>query len=716
MLNQECKIKNNFEFCIKSMTREEAKKRIEKLKGEVNRHRYLYHVLDKIEISDAALDSLKHELWKIEQQFPEFITEDSPTQRVGGEPLKKFKKVEHKEKMLSLEDVFSSEEVGEWETRIKKLAPSSKFDYFAELKMDGLAVSLVYKNGILEVGSTRGDGRVGEDVTQNLKTIEAIPLRLHVPSEREISEFLHKFKDVDKDKFRKKMKDLDGAIEVRGECFMAKKVFDALNREQKKKGLQEFANPRNIAAGSIRQLDPKVTASRHLDFYGYQLLSDFGQKTHEENHEILKLIGIKINPKYVYCASLVDVVKFQNYIGEIREKLNYWIDGVVVTINDNRLMDKLGVVGKAPRGSIAFKFPGEQATTKVLDVRWQVGRTGAVTPVAIMEPVFLGRTTVQRATLHNPDEIKRLDLKIGDTVILEKAGDVIPKIVEVLRRLRTKSAKPVNPPVKCSVCKTELQRKKMESKKEGISAALYCVNKKCPAKDLERVIHFVSKKAFDIEGLGPKIVEQLMNVGLVATPADLFRITESDLVDLERFAEKSAENLVMAIKKSKEIALPRLIYGLGIEHIGEETAVDLANAFFKIEDLIKADLEKIELAPNTGTVVARSVYDFFRDEANRKLIEDLKKNGVKIIEMQKRVHLPLAGKTFVFTGELENLSRDVAKEKVRELGGDPSCSVSKNTDFLVAGSVPGSKYDKAKKLGVKIIDEEEFLKMVKRFL
>jgi DNA ligase (NAD+) len=694
------------------MTREEAKKRIEKLKEEINRHRYLYHVLDKIEISDAACDSLKHELYKLEQKFPEFITSDSPTQRVGGEPLKKFQKVVHGERMLSLEDVFTPEEVKDWEIRIRKLAPNSKFDYFAELKMDGLAVSLVYKNGVLDSGSTRGDGRVGENVTQNLKTIEAIPLRLRIPSEKEISEFLQRFKDVDKEKFRKKIKG-DGVVEVRGECFMTKKVFESLNREQKKKKLQEFANPRNIAAGSIRQLDPKITASRHLDFYGYQLLTDFGQTTHEENHEILKLLGIKINPKYAYCANLFEVENFQKRIGEIREKLNYWIDGVVVTVNNNHLMEKLGIVGKAPRGSIAFKFPGEQVTTKILDVRWQVGRTGAVTPVAIMEPVFLGGTTVQHATLHNPDEIKRLGLKIGDTVILEKAGDVIPKIIEILPRLRTKNAKPANPPEKCSVCGTLLQRKKIESKKEGISAALYCVNKKCPAKDLERVIHFVSKKAFDIEGLGPKIVEKLMDEGLVATPADLFKITKSDLVDLERFAEKSAENTVESISKAKETTLARLIYALGIEHIGEETAVDLANAFLSIENLMKAKYEEIELAPNIGTVVAKSVFEFFREESNKKLIEDLKKNGVKILEVKKRAHLPLAGKTFVFTGEMESMSRDLAKEKVRELGGDPAGSVSKNTDFVIAGAEPGSKYDKAKKLGVKIISEKEFLKMIK---
>lgn len=665
------------------MDKQDAQKRIEKLKKEIARHRYLYHVLDKIEISDAALDSLKHELLKLEQEYPEFITSDSPTQRVGGKALEKFKKVEHTKPMLSMEDIFSFEELEDWENRIKKLRPSGRFDYFCEVKMDGLAVSLIYKDGVLRVGATRGDGKIGEDVTQNLKTIEAIPLRLQ--------------KDID--------------TEARGECFMPKKVFEELNKEQKKRGEKEFANPRNAAAGSIRQLNPKITASRKLDFYGYNLITDLRQKTHEEAHKIMKELGIKINPFSEHCKNLEEVENYYKKIQKKRKDLPYWIDGIVVTVNDNDLFEKLGVVGKAPRGLIAYKFPGEQATTRVKDVRWQVGRTGAITPVAIMEPTQIGGTTVQHATLHNMDEIKRLDLEIGDTIILEKAGDVIPKVVEVLKRLRPKTSKKIFAPYKCPVCGGEVKRKKIGEKDEE-SAALYCANPKCSAKDMKQITHFVSKKAFDIEGLGPKIVKQLMDSGLVSEPADLFKLEESGLVDLERFAEKSAENLVEAIKERKEITLARFIYALGIDGVGEETAIDLANYFATLQEIRKAKLEEIEKIPNIGNVVAKNIYEYFEDEKNARIVDNLLDAKVKIEEIKRRENLPLKGKTFVFTGELESMARDKAKAKVRELGGDPSGSVSKNTDYVVAGENPGSKYDKAKKLGVRILNEKEFLDLI----
>lgn len=669
------------------MNKEQAKKRIEKLKKEIARHRYLYHVKDKIEISDAALDSLKHELLKLEQSYPEFITEDSPTQRVGGKPLKKFKKVAHSERMLSMEDVFSFEEIEEWEVRLKRLKPNASFDYYCEVKIDGLAVSLIYKNGVLEIGATRGDGRVGEDVTQNLKTIDAIPLRLE--EERK------------------------GEIEVRGECFMTKSRFKELNKEQNKKGLPEFANPRNIAAGSIRQLDSKITASRKLDFFGYNLVTDLGQKTHEEVHELMKKLGIKINPLSKHCVNLKEVKNFYKDIENKREKLDYWIDGIVVIVNNNNLFDQLGVVGKAPRGLIAFKFPGEQVTTVVKDIRWQVGRTGAITPVAIMEPVSIGGTTVKHATLHNLDEIKRLDLKINDTVILEKAGDIIPKVVEVLKRLRPKNVKTISVPHRCPVCGGEVKRKEISNKKQSISAALYCINKKCPAKDLKSMVHFVSKKAFNIVGLSGKIIEQLMNAGLVSTPVDLFRIEKSDLIDLERFREKSAENLVKAVASAKKITLARFIYSLGIDGVGEETAIDLANEFGAIKKLRDAKLEELEEIPNIGDVVAKNIYEYFGDNQNEKLIDDLIEQGIQIEEMEIRKNLPLRDKSFVFTGELGSMTRDEAKERVRNLGGNISGSVSKKTDFVVVGEDPGSKYEKAKKLGVKILSEKEFLEKIK---
>lgn len=688
------------------MTKEEAKKRIKKLKDEINYHRYLYHVLDREEISDAALDSLKHELYNLEQQYPEFIISDSPTQRVGGEPLEEFEKVKHETPMLSIEDVFSPEELGDWQARVQKLLPHEKFDYYTEIKMDGLAVSLVYENGLLKVGSTRGDGKIGEDVTQNLKTIEAIPLQLRIPPEKEANEFLKKFDhSMEVKKFRDKLNNLGGKIKVRGEAFMSKKVFAELNREQKKKGEEEFANPRNAAAGSIRQLDPKITVSRKLDFYGYALVTDLGQATHEQAHEILKLIGIKVNPLNRLSGNLEEVEKFHEYVYKHREKLPYWTDGIVVVINNNRAFDKLGVVGKAPRGLIAYKFPAEQATTMILDVKWQVGRTGALTPVASLKPVSIGGTTVSHSTLHNFDEIERLGVKIGDTVIVERAGDVIPKVVKVLPKLRTGKERPIHLPKKCPICGGPVERRPGE-------VAIYCKNPKCFARDKEKILHFVSRKAFNIDGLGDKIVEKFMNEGLISGPADIFALTKGDIEPLERFAEKSAENLILAIEKSEKISLAKFIYALGIIHVGEETSINLANHFGCLEKIKKADLDELMKVPDIGGVVAKSIYEYFEEKKNLKLIGDLIKNGVKIEEVKRGKRI-LEGKIFVLTGELESMTRDEAKDKIRFLGGDVSGSVSKNTDYVVAGQEPGSKYEKAKKLGVKIIDEKEFLKMLK---
>lgn len=688
------------------MTKQEAKERITRLRKEINHHRYLYHVLDKIEISDAALDSLKHELYKLEQEFPDLVTVDSPTQRVGGEALKQFKKVAHKTPMLSIEDVFAFEEFTDWQKRIQKLVPRAKLDFYAEVKMDGLAVSLIYKDGLFTVGSTRGDGKIGEDVTQNLKTIEAIPLSLHEPSEREIEHFLLKYgKEVDKKIFERRVKDFSGEIEVRGECFMTKKIFDELNREQQKRGEAPFANPRNAAAGSIRQLDSKITASRKLDFYGYALMTDFGQKTHEAAHEILRLLGIKVNPENRYAKDSVEAEEFHKHLEKVRPHLNYWTDGEVVVVNDNSIFDKLGVVGKTPRGVIAYKFPPEQVTTRVREVRWQVGRVGSVTPVAVMDPAFVGGTTVRHATLHNLDEIKRLGLKIGDTVILEKAGDVIPKIVSVLPKLRTGHEKEIHAPTHCPVCGGKLVRLEGE-------VAITCPNKKCPAKNKERMIHFVY--AFDMEGLGEKIVEQLMNEGLVSAPADLFRLTKEDLVDLERFADKSASNLIQTIQGHKDIELAKFICALGVKHVGTETAYDLAKNFGTLQKLMDASRDELAKIPNIGDVVAESVTEFFGDKKNREEIKDLLDVGVHVKSEQKKAANPkIAGKSFVITGSLEALTREAAQQKIRDAGGDVSSSVSAETDFVIVGAEPGSKYDKAKKLGVKIINEKTFLDMLK---
>lgn len=687
------------------MKREEAKQRITKLRAEIEHHRYLYHVLDKVEISDAALDSLKHELYTLEQQFPDLITADSPTQRVGGKPLPEFKKVRHSQPMLSIEDVFSPEETADWLKRIQKLLPHEQLDFYSEIKMDGLAVSLIYQSGLLAIGSTRGDGTTGEDVSQNLKTVEAIPLRLHEPSEKEVERFLRDYgRDFKEKKLRAFIKN-SGQLEARGECFMTKKVFDSLNRLQETAGEEKFANPRNAAAGSIRQLDPKIAQKRRLDFFAYALLTDLGQSTHEQAHELLKLFGFKTNPLNRRCPDLVCAEKFHQYVIDHREKLPYWTDGVVLVVNNDKAFQKLGVAGKTPRGLIAYKFPAEQATTVVEEVNWQVGRTGALTPVAKLRPVLVAGSTVTYATLHNADEIERLGLNIGDTVILEKAGDVIPKVVRVLPKLRTGKEKSVKIPKHCPVCNSEVGRKEGE-------VAIYCLNKNCFAKEMERLAHFASKKAFNIDGLGWKIIEQLMNEGLVTTEADFFILKQGDLQVLERFGEKSALNLVEAVEKSKETTLPRFLYALGIIHVGEETAIDLANYFGSLEKIRDASLNNLNAVPNIGEVVAKSIYEWFHTEKKLHLIDDLLEHGVKIQKQTKHDLQKLAGRSFVFTGELVSLTRDSAKEKVRMLGGDISSSVSKETDYVVVGADPGSKYNKARALGVKILAEKEFLALV----
>lgn len=674
---------------VKKLTKAEAKKRIEKLRKEIRHHNYLYYVLNKPEISDAAYDSLKRELIELEKQFPEFITPDSPTQKVGGPPLKEFKKVKHKVPMLTLQDAMNEGEVRDWLKRIERLLSPSEFkklDFFAELKMDGLATSLIYKNGILWRAATRGDGYVGEDITENVKTIRCIPLRLRL-------EALPKKYKIPKE------------IEIRGEIYMKKEDFEKLNEEQKKLGLATFANPRNAAAGSVRQLDPKITAKRKLAFYGYDTISNFGQKTHQEHHQIIRTLGIPENPFNKYCKNLEEVIKFHNEIAKKREELPYEIDGIVVNVNDDSIFKKLGIVGRAPRGAVAFKFPGIQATTKVKSISVQVGRTGKLTPVANLEPVKIGGVTVSRATLHNFDWLKKLDVKIGDTVIVQRAGDVIPEVVKTLPSLRTGKEKKFKIPKKCPVCGSKLIRRPGE-------IDFYCSNKKCFALRKRFLYHFVSKKAFDIVKLGPKIIDRFLEEGLISNVIDIFKIKKEDVASLFRFGEKSAQNLIDSIEKAKNIPLARFIYALGIRHVGEETAIDLANHFGSIEKLKKASLNEIYEIPNIGDVVAKSIYDFFKNKENLKLIDGLIKAGVKIIP-PKKIEAKLKGLTFVFTGALKTMTRDEAKEKVRILGGKVSSSVSKETDFVVAGESPGSKYEKAKKLGIKIISEKEFLKMIK---
>ncbi|MBI2053749.1 MAG: NAD-dependent DNA ligase LigA [Candidatus Staskawiczbacteria bacterium] len=666
------------------MTKQKAKQRIDKLKKIINYHRHLYHVQDKQEISEAALDSLKKELFDLEQAHPEFITPDSPTQRVGGQPSEVFKKVKHKERMLSFNDAFSKEDIEDWQKRIEKLLPESerkKIDYYCELKIDGLAVELVYRAGFLATGSTRGDGIIGEDITRNLKTIEAIPLKIDEKKE----------------------------VIARGEVFMTKKEFLRINKEQKEKGLPVYANPRNIAAGSIRQLDPKITAGRKLDFFAYDLLSDFNQKTHEDKHDILRDFGFKTNKNNKYLKLTDDILKFREHWIKDREKLDYEIDGIVVIVNSNVIFERLGTVGKSPRGAIAFKFPHSESTTKVLDIKVQVGRTGAVTPVAILEPAEVTGITITRATLHNEDEIKRLGLKIGDTVIVGRAGDVIPDIIKVLPELRTGKEKEFKMPENCPACKTRLRRQKGE-------ALWRCPNPKCFARQRRNFYHFVSRQAFNIDGLGPKIIDRLLDKGLVQDPADLFELKEGDMAGIERFGEKSAKNLINSVQEKKEIALARFIYALGIRNIGEETAIDLAEKFGSMEKLKKAGLEEFDAVLDIGPVVSKSVYEWFQDKNNLKFLDKLEKK-VKITSpafaKATAGKQKLKGLSFVLTGGLETMTRGEAKAKIRELGGDISESISLKTNYVVAGFKAGSKLNKAKKLGVKIISEQEFLKIIK---
>ncbi len=670
------------------MNKEEAKKRIEKLKKVINRHRYLYHVLDKQEISEAALDSLKKELFDLEQEFPEFITADSPTQRIGGKPLEKFEKVRHPAPMISFNDAFSEKDMEDWLERNAKLLAKdeiSRIDYCCELKIDGLAIELIYENGALKTGSTRGDGIIGEDVTHNLKTIEAVPLKLH---------------KADQAKYPK-------VLVVRGEIFCGEKEFEKINKEQQKLGLPIFANPRNMAAGSIRQLNPKITASRRLDSYAYELITDFGQKTHEEKHQILKNLGFKTNPHNKHCRNLKEVFEIHDFWQKNREKLLYEIDGIVVIINSNKIFEKLGVIGKAPRGAIAYKFPLKQATTKVLDIKLQVGRTGALTPVAYLEPVQVAGVTISRATLHNEDEIKRLGVKIGDTVVVGRAGDVIPDVVKVLSGLRTGREKEFKMPRDCPACGTKLIKPVLE-------VVWRCPNQKCFARQREYFYHFVSRAAFDIVGLGPKIVDKLIEVGIVSDPADLFELEIGDILPLERFAEKSAKNLILAIQSKKKIILARLIYALGIRNVGEETAQDLAEYFGSLEELKEASGDQLQKIMDIGPVVAKNIYDWFKEKRNLDFLEKLKEAGViiqhPILNLKNR---KLRGLTFVLTGELETMAREEAKEKIRLLGGEISESVSKKTDYVVIGKEPGSKLAKAKELGLKTLSEKEFLDLLK---
>ena len=657
------------------MTKSEAKARMEKLRKEIDAHRFAYHVLDKSTISEAALDSLKHELFKLESQFPDLITPDSPTQRVGGEPLSKFKKVTHTSPMLSMEDVFSLDEFQAWHERIQKLLDREVFDVFCMVKLDGLAISLTYKQGVLESAATRGDGRIGEDITQNVKTIQAVPLRLSKP--------------------------FDAVI--RGEIYFPISAFEAFNKRQKTEGKELAANPRNAAAGSVRQLDPRITASRGLSFSAWDLITDHGQKTHEEEWQLLQELGFRVNKESKKLTRPSDVQAFFEGLQKKRAKLDYWIDGMVVRVNENKAYADLGVVGKTPRGLIAWKFPAEESTTVVEDIEWFVGRTGALTPVAVVKPTAVAGTTVTHASLHNADEIERLDVRTGDTVILYKAGDIIPKVKEVLKNLRPKNTKSVQVPAVCPACGSAVKRAVDE-------VAIVCSNPRCFAQDRERILH--AARAFEIDGIGPSTIALLQEQKLVQRPPELFTLRPEDLLSLERFAEISSSKLVEAIAARKNISLDRFLVALGIRHVGEETAQLLAQEFGSLEKIMSASEEELASVSGIGEVVGKSIASFFGDSHNQELVAEYRNNGVVIQKGEPRAVGPLTGKTIVVTGTLESMSREEAKQKIRTLGGDPAESVSKKTAFVVVGASPGSKAEKAKKLGVKTLTEVEFLRII----
>ncbi|NPA93809.1 MAG: NAD-dependent DNA ligase LigA [Thermodesulfobacteria bacterium] len=664
----------------------EVLERIKKLRDEINYHNYRYYVLDSPVISDEEYDALMHELKELEEKYPETITPDSPTQRVGAPPSEKFRTVPHHVPMLSLDDAFTPEEIREFDSRVKKfLGIDHDIEYTVEPKMDGLAVELVYEKGIFVLGSTRGDGYNGEDVTNNLRTIPSIPLKL-LSMEVPVPELL----------------------EVRGEVYMEKDAFEKLNREREKQGLPTFANPRNAAAGSLRQLDPKVTASRPLNIfcYGVGRVQGHSFKTQWEVLQTLKKWGLRVNPLAKKVTGIEKAIKYHEYLAQLRPELNYEIDGMVIKVNDLELQEKLGTKAKSPRWAIAYKFEAAQSVTRIIDIILSVGRTGAITPVAVMEPVKVGGVTIRRATLHNEDEIKKKDIRIGDWVIVRRAGDVIPEVVKPLKERRTGKEKPFVMPKYCPVCGSRLVKKPDE-------AIWRCPNPDCFPRLAKRIAHFVSKPAMDIEGLGPKVVEQLITAGIIRDIPDLYYIKKEDLLSLEGFAEKSADNLLKAIERSKKTTLPKFLFALGIRHVGEVTAQLLAKHFKRLDKVMNASLEELKAIKGIGPEVANSIYNWFQDEKNRQLIKRLLEAGVTIEPMDEdEEDKPLEGKSFVFTGSLKSMKRAEAKKLVISLGGRVQTTVGHNTDFVVVGENPGSKLEKAKALGVKTISEEEFLQMV----
>ena len=680
------------------MPNETTQARYLKLKETINHYRRLYHVYDKEEISQSALDSLKHELSEIEKQYPVMIAPDSPSQRVSGEPLPFFKKVRHKVAQWSFNDAFTQDEIRDFDARVKRFlaptfkdaSPSSapseatagKPEYVCELKIDGLKIVLEYEKGLLKTAATRGDGVVGEDVTNNIRTIESVPLSLTRPID----------------------------IVVEGEVWMSSKDLEALNKIRAKEGEPLFANPRNAAAGGIRQLDPALAAKRKLDVFIYDVAqtSEEFPPTQIEELEYLRELGFKVNPHHALAETIDEVIRYWEEWKSKGRQQGYWIDGIVVKINEKKYEEALGYTGKAPRFAIAFKFPAEQVTTVVEDIVLQIGRTGVLTPVAHLTPVSVAGSIVSRATLHNEDEIKRLDVRVGDTVVLQKAGDVIPDIVRVLTEMRTGKEKPYKFPTHVPACGGDGAIERIPG-----ASAWRCVNKNSYPQFKRKLYHFVGKHCFDVDGMGPKIVDALLENELISSYGDIFTLKRGDLLALPRFAEKSVDNLLSSIEKAKTVELPRLINSLSIPHVGEETAYLLAENFRTLDALKSADKETLEKIDGLGDIMADAIVEWFSDKENKKALNHL----LAHIKIRSTVGLQatgykLAGLSFVLTGTLSSMSRDEAKEKIRALGGGVSSSVSKATDYVVAGENPGSKLEEARRLGVSVLSESEFLKLL----
>jgi DNA ligase (NAD+) len=658
-------------------------KKIESLRENIRHHEYLYYVLDNPEISDAQFDQLMIELKKLEAENPELVTPDSPTQRVGGKPREGFIKAPHSSPMLSLDNTYSEDELRSWERRVHELSGQEDIDYVCELKLDGMSLALHYENGKLVRGITRGDGNIGEDVTLNVRTVRSIPLSIPLA--------------------KLKQAGIPADFEVRGEMLMPLSAFKKMNEEREQKGLSVFANPRNATAGTVRQLAPSITAQRRLDYFAYMLLENGRTRSvrHWETLNALDAAGFKVNPARKLVKTFEQIWAFIEEEEPKREKLPYEIDGIVIKVDRTALQRELGYTGKAPRWAIAYKYAARSGITKIADILVQVGRTGKLTPVAALKPVPIGGTTVSRATLHNMDEIDRLGVKIGDWVEVERGGDVIPKVTRVIEdKDHPRGHKSFHMPERCPVCGGHVVRTEGEADHR-------CINANCPAKLRETILHFASRGVMNIEGMGDALVNQLTDRKLVKNVADIFKLTKDDLLSLERMGDKSAQNVLNEIEASKKLPLERVIYGLGMRFVGERTAQFLAEHFGSMDALIQASEEELQEVNEVGPRIAHSIFEFFQEGKNRDLIEQLRKAGVAFTGKKKHRGTTLAGKTFVLTGTLAHLTRDEAKKLIEDAGGRVSGSVSKKTDFVVAGDDAGSKLDKAKELGVKVIGEKE---------